>query len=62
VAKLSWATGCEVISVRVAAGVLAVAGVVLSPRRARVPMSASSMVALNPRLLRRLKLNPAQVR
>jgi Cu2+-exporting ATPase len=62
VAKLSWATGCEVISVPVAAGVLAFAVVVLSPRRVPVPMSASSMVALNPRLLRRLKLNPAQVR
>ena len=61
--NLVWATGYNVISVPLAAGVLAFAGVVLSPAAAAVLMSASTIVvALNAQLLRRLKLNPAQVR
>ncbi|HJW01131.1 MAG TPA: heavy metal translocating P-type ATPase [Arthrobacter sp.] len=61
--NLVWATGYNVISVPLAAGVLAFAGVVLSPAAAAVLMSASTIVvALNAQLLRRLKLNPEQVR
>lgn len=61
--NLVWATGYNVISVPLAAGVLAFAGVVLSPAAAAVLMSASTIVvALNAQLLRRVKLNPEQVR
>ncbi|MDR7160059.1 copper-translocating P-type ATPase [Arthrobacter sp. BE255] len=61
--NLVWATGYNVISVPLAAGVLAFAGVVLSPAAAAILMSASTIVvALNAQLLRRLKLNPDQVR
>lgn len=61
--NLIWATGYNVLSVPLAAGVLAFAGVVLSPAAGAVLMSASTIVvALNAQLLRRVKLNPAQVR
>lgn len=61
--NLVWATGYNVISVPLAAGVLAFAGVVLSPAAGAVLMSISTVVvALNAQLLRRIKLNPAQVR
>jgi Cu2+-exporting ATPase len=61
--NLIWATGYNVISVPLAAGVLAFAGIVLSPAAGAVLMSVSTiMVALNAQLLRRVKLNPAQVR
>ncbi|MGK3958083.1 heavy metal translocating P-type ATPase [Arthrobacter sp. R4] len=61
--NLVWATGYNVISVPLAAGVLAFAGVVLSPAAAAVLMSASTIVvALNAQLLRRIRLNPEQVR
>lgn len=61
--NLVWATGYNIISVPLAAGVLAFAGVVLSPAAGAVLMSASTIVvALNAQLLRRVKLNPAQVR
>lgn len=61
--NLVWATGYNVLSVPLAAGVLAFAGVVLSPAAGAVLMSASTIVvALNAQLLRRLKLNPAGVR
>ncbi|QCB97460.1 copper-translocating P-type ATPase [Arthrobacter sp. PAMC25564] len=61
--NLIWATGYNIISVPLAAGVLAFAGVVLSPAAGAVLMSVSTIVvALNAQLLRRLKLNPAQVR
>ncbi|MCX6500162.1 MAG: copper-translocating P-type ATPase [Arthrobacter sp.] len=61
--NLVWATGYNVISVPLAAGVLAFAGVVLSPAAGAVLMSISTVVvALNAQLLRRVKLNPAQVR
>jgi len=61
--NLIWATGYNVLSVPLAAGVLAFAGVVLSPAAGAILMSASTIVvALNAQLLRRLKLNPSQVR
>jgi Cu2+-exporting ATPase len=61
--NLVWATGYNVLSVPLAAGVLAFVGVVLSPAAAAVLMSASTIVvALNAQLLRRLKLHPDQVR
>ena len=61
--NLVWATGYNILSVPLAAGVLAFAGVVLSPAAGAVLMSASTIVvALNAQLLRRLKLNPSQAR
>ncbi|NUS36831.1 MAG: heavy metal translocating P-type ATPase [Pseudarthrobacter sp.] len=61
--NLAWATDYNILSVPLAAGVLAFAGVVLSPAAGAVLMSASTIVvALNAQLLRRLKLNPSQVR
>ncbi|QDY89568.1 heavy metal translocating P-type ATPase [Arthrobacter sp. UKPF54-2] len=61
--NLVWATGYNIIAVPLAAGALAFAGIVLSPAAGAVLMSASTIVvALNAQLLRRLKLNPAQVR
>ncbi|SDL01088.1 Cu2+-exporting ATPase [Arthrobacter sp. ov407] len=60
--NLVWATGYNIISVPLAAGVLAFAGIVLSPAAGAVMMSASTIVvALNAQLLRRLKLDPAAV-
>ncbi|MDQ0799975.1 heavy metal translocating P-type ATPase [Arthrobacter sp. SLBN-112] len=59
--NLVWAAGYNVLSVPLAAGVLAFAGVVLSPAAGAVLMSASTIVvALNAQLLRRLKLNPSE--
>jgi Cu2+-exporting ATPase len=61
--NLVWATGYNIVAVPLAAGVLAFAGVVLSPAAGAVLMSASTVVvALNAQLLRRLKLNPSEVR
>jgi Cu2+-exporting ATPase len=61
--NLIWATGYNVLAVPLAAGVLAFAGVVLSPAAGAVLMSVSTIVvALNAQLLRRVKLNPSQVR
>lgn len=61
--NLVWATGYNILSVPLAAGVLAFAGVVLSPAAGAVLMSASTIVvALNAQLLRRMKLNPSEVR
>ena len=60
--NLVWATGYNIIAVPLAAGVLAFAGIVLSPAAGAVLMSASTIVvALNAQLLRGLKLNPADV-
>ncbi|GAC1605971.1 MAG: heavy metal translocating P-type ATPase [Pseudarthrobacter sp.] len=60
--NLVWATGYNVLSVPLAASVLAFAGVVLSPAAGAVLMSASTIVvALNAQLLRRIKLNPSDV-
>lgn len=61
--NLVWATGYNILAVPLAAGVLAFAGVSLSPAAGAVLMSASTIVvALNAQLLRRVKLSPAQVR
>ena len=60
--NLIWATGYNIISVPLAAGVLVGVGFVLSPAAGAVLMSLSTIVvALNAQLLRRLKLNPADV-
>jgi Cu2+-exporting ATPase len=57
--NLVWATGYNVIAVPLAAGVLAFAGVVLSPAAGAVLMSLSTIVvALNAQLLRGLNLAP----
>ncbi|MGN5236624.1 copper-translocating P-type ATPase [Rhodococcus sp. SJ-3] len=59
--NLLWATGYNIIAVPLAAGVLAFAGVAISPAVAAVLMSVSTIVvALNAQLLRRLDLDPAQ--
>jgi Cu2+-exporting ATPase len=60
--NLAWATGYNVIAVPLAAGVLAFAGIVLSPAVGAVLMSLSTIVvALNAQLLRRLEVDPARV-
>jgi Cu2+-exporting ATPase len=53
VQNLAWATGYNVVAVPLAAGVLAWAGVILSPAVGAALMSASTIiVAINARLLR----------
>jgi Cu2+-exporting ATPase len=60
--NLAWATGYNIITVPVAAGALAFAGIAISPAVAAILMSASTIiVALNAQLLRRLDLNPARL-
>jgi Cu2+-exporting ATPase len=57
--NLVWATGYNVISVPLAAGVLAPVGIVLAPAVGAVLMSLSTIiVAANAQLLRRLDLRP----
>ncbi|WP_239163588.1 heavy metal translocating P-type ATPase [Paractinoplanes rishiriensis] len=57
--NLSWAAGYNVLAIPLAAGVLAWAGVTLSPAVGAVLMSASTIVvALNAQLLRRVHLSP----
>ncbi|WP_406077551.1 copper-translocating P-type ATPase [Micromonospora sp. NBC_00858] len=57
--NLAWAAGYNVVTLPLAAGVLAWAGVALSPALAAVLMSASTIVvALNAQLLRRVRLAP----
>lgn len=57
--NLVWATGYNLVSIPLAAGVLANAGFILPPAVAAILMSASTIiVALNAQLLRRLKLKP----
>jgi Cu2+-exporting ATPase len=59
--NLVWAAGYNVVAIPVAAGVLAWAGVALSPATAAVLMSASTIiVALNAQLLRRSRLTPEE--
>jgi Cu2+-exporting ATPase len=59
VENLVWATGYNAFAIPVAAGVLAWAGVSLSPALAAVLMSLSTIiVAANAQLLRRLDLKP----
>jgi Cu2+-exporting ATPase len=60
--NLVWATGYNVIAVPLAAGVLAFAGVAISPAVAAILMSVSTIVvALNAQLLRRLDLDPTRL-
>jgi Cu2+-exporting ATPase len=60
--NLAWATGYNIVAVPLAAGVLASAGVVLSPAVGAVLMSASTIVvALNAQPLRRLDLRPSRL-
>ncbi|QHE72949.1 copper-translocating P-type ATPase [Rhodococcus sp. WAY2] len=60
--NLVWATGYNIIAVPLAAGVLAFAGVAISPAVAAVLMSVSTIVvALNAQLLRRIDLDPARL-
>jgi Cu2+-exporting ATPase len=60
--NLIWATGYNVITVPLAAGVLAFAGVVVSPAAGALLMSISTIVvALNAQLLRRLDLSPERL-
>jgi P-type Cu2+ transporter len=59
--NLAWATGYNLAAVPLAAGVLAFAGIVLSPAAGAILMSASTIVvAANAQLLRRLDLDPAR--
>jgi P-type Cu2+ transporter len=60
VENLSWAAGYNVLAIPLAAGVLAWAGLTLSPAVGAILMSASTIVvALNAQLLRRVDLSPA---
>ena len=60
--NLVWATGYNIVAVPLAAGVLAFAGVAISPAVAAILMSVSTIVvALNAQLLRRVKLDPSTV-
>jgi len=57
--NLAWATGYNLFSVPLAAGVLAAVGFVLSPAAGAILMSLSTVVvALNAQLLRRVDLEP----
>jgi Cu2+-exporting ATPase len=59
VQNLAWAAGYNVIAIPLAAGVLAWAGLTLSPAIGAVLMSVSTIVvALNAQLLRRVRLTP----
>jgi Cu2+-exporting ATPase len=61
--NLSWAAGYNVLAIPLAAGVLAWAGLTLSPAVGAILMSASTIVvALNAQLLRRVDLSPEPVR
>ncbi|HWG98966.1 MAG TPA: copper-translocating P-type ATPase [Pilimelia sp.] len=57
--NLAWAAGYNVVAIPLAAGVMAPAGITLSPAVGAVLMSASTIVvALNAQLLRRVRLAP----
>ncbi|NES16213.1 MULTISPECIES: heavy metal translocating P-type ATPase [Micromonospora] len=59
--NLAWAAGYNVLAIPLAAGVLAWAGIALSPAVGAVLMSASTIVvALNAQLLRRVRLTPRE--
>ncbi len=60
--NLVWATAYNVVSIPLAAGVLAFAGFTLPPAAAAVAMSASTIiVAANAQLLRRVDLRPEEL-
>jgi Cu2+-exporting ATPase len=60
VQNLTWGAGYNLVAIPLAAGVLAFAGVSLSPAAGAILMSASTIiVAFNAQLLRRLDLRPA---
>ena len=60
--NLIWASGYNILSVPLAAGVLASSGILLPPAGAAVLMSLSTIVvALNAQLLRRIDLDPAHL-
>jgi Cu2+-exporting ATPase len=60
--NLVWAAGYNVVTVPLAAGVLAFAGVVVTPAVGAILMSASTIVvAANAQLLRRIDLDPARL-
>jgi Cu2+-exporting ATPase len=59
--NLAWAAGYNVVAIPLAAGVLAWAGIALSPAAAAVLMSASTIVvAINAQTLRRVHLSAEQ--
>ncbi|GAA0452625.1 copper-translocating P-type ATPase [Actinoplanes capillaceus] len=59
--NLAWAAGYNIVAIPLAAGVLAWAGITLSPAIGAVLMSASTIVvAVNAQLLRRVDLVPPQ--
>ena len=59
--NLAWAAGYNVVAIPLAAGVLAWAGITLSPAVGAILMSASTIVvALNAQLLRRVRLSPQE--
>lgn len=58
--NLAWAAGYNIVSIPLAAGVLAWTGITLAPAIGAVLMSMSTIiVALNAQLLRRVQLRPA---
>jgi Cu2+-exporting ATPase len=60
--NLLWAAGYNIAAIPLAAGILAWAGITLSPAVGAILMSLSTIVvALNAQLLRRLDLRPAAV-
>jgi Cu2+-exporting ATPase len=62
VQNLVWASGYNLLTVPLAAGALAFAGVAVSPALGAVLMSASTVaVAANAQLLRRLDLDPTRL-
>src|SRR5829696_2413488 len=62
VQNLGWAAGYNVVAIPLAAGVLAWAGLTLSPAVGAILMSISTVVvALNAQLLRRVDLSPGPV-
>ncbi len=61
--NLAWAAGYNVVAIPLAAGVLAWAGITLSPAVGAVLMSLSTIVvALNAQLLRRVQLSHSQLK
>ncbi len=60
--NLAWAAGYNIITIPLAAGVLASAGITMPPAVGAILMSLSTIVvALNAQLLRRVRLVPPPV-